>query len=155
MTKTHEDWMDLALTLARAAEPSGNTPVASLIVLDGVEVGRGLNEATTKLDPTLHAETAAIRDACGRLKTMKLEGAVLYSTMEPCPMCAWAICAAGIGEVVLGARAAELNRTDMGSYSMEKLLEMTAQPLKLTTGVRNPDCVSLRREWSKRTGRQV
>ncbi len=155
MSRSHEDWMDLALDLARRAEPTGNTPVASLIVLEGEEIGRGLNEATTRMDPTIHAETAAIQDACRRRKSLMLTGATLYSTMESCPMCCWAIFAVDIEHVVLGARAVDLNRTDMGSYSMEKMAALTNRPLKLTTGVRHMECVGLRKAWTARTGRQA
>jgi tRNA(Arg) A34 adenosine deaminase TadA len=151
----HEHWMDLAIELARAAEPTGNTPVASVIVRDGTELGRGINEVTTKLDPILHAETVAIQDACRRLGTNKLTGATLYSIMESCPMCAWAIHAAGIDHVVLGARHVDLRRTDMGDYSMEKLAVMTKQKLTVTDDVRRLECVALRRDWSQRTGRVV
>src|SRR5579862_8992227 len=104
MAHSDETWMDVALAAARAAVDSGNTPVASIIVRDGVKIGAGSNLATTRQDPILHGEIVAIQDACQRLGIGELTGATLYSTMEPCPMCAWAIVAAGIRRVVLGAR---------------------------------------------------
>jgi tRNA(Arg) A34 adenosine deaminase TadA len=153
MPQSDEVWMDLALTIARRAVASGNTPVASVIVKDGVKVGEGDNRVRTQLDPILHAEVVAIQDSCARLGTADLAGATLYSTMEPCPMCAWATRSAGIRRVVLGARHADLQRTDLGRYSIETFMAMMAQEVELITGVRNPECVQLRRAWTEQTGR--
>jgi tRNA(adenine34) deaminase len=152
---THETWMDLAISLAKAAEPSGNTPVAAVIVRDGVELGRGTNLVTPPQDPLLHAETTAIQDACRRAGTASLAGAVLYSTMEPCPMCAWAIRCAGITEVVLGARFPDLDRRDMGGYAIEKLMAMAENPMTITPGVRRLECIALRKDWMVKTGRVI
>jgi tRNA(adenine34) deaminase len=153
MATTDETWMDIAFAMARAAVDSGNVPVASIITKDDVKIGEGGNLVTTRNDPILHAEIVAIQDACQQLGTADLAGATLYTTMEPCPMCAWAIVAAGIRRVVLGARHADLKRTDLGTYSFEALMAMMAQPVELVTGVRNAECVKLRREWTQRTGR--
>ena len=149
----HDTWMDAALALARAAVSSGNTPVAAVIVKDGVKVGEGGNEATTRRDPILHGEIVAIQDACRRLGRADLGGATLYTTMEPCPMCAWAIVAAGIRRVVLGARHADLQRTDLGRYRFEAVMELTGQTVELITGVRQAEAVALRRDWTRATGR--
>jgi len=153
MAEQHEIWMDAALALARAAVDSGNVPVASVIVKDGAKIGEGGNLATTRRDPILHAEIVAIQDACRRLGSADLSGATLYTTMEPCPMCAWAIVVAGIKRVVLGARHADLNRTDMGTYRFEALMRLGGQSVELVTGVRHADAVTLRRAWSQKTGR--
>jgi len=153
MATLDEDWMDMALAVARAAFDSGNTPVASVIVRDGVKIGAGENLVTTGRDPILHGEVVAIQDACRRVGSADLSGATLYTTMEPCPMCAWAIVAAGIRRVVLGARHADLKRTDLGRYSFEALMDMMDQKVELATGVRNAECASLRRDWSRKTGR--
>jgi tRNA(adenine34) deaminase len=146
-------WMDVALDMARAAVASGNTPVASVIVKDGVKIGEGGNEATTRRDPILHGEIVAIQDACRRLGSADLAGATLYTTMEPCPMCAWAIVVAGIRRVVLGARHEDLKRTDLGRYKFEGLMDLMAQQVELVTGVRHAECVALRRDWTQQTGR--
>lgn len=149
----NDRWMDLCLGLARAAEAEGRNPVAAVIVRDGVELGRGTNEVPTRKDPTLHAEVSAIRDAVARHGTETFPGATLYSTMEPCPMCAWAIRVAGIEHVVLGARLANLGRKDMGTYSIEALMAMASKTTVVTSGVREQECTTLRRDWMQRTGR--
>ena len=153
MADDHEKWMDRALAMARARLETPDTPVASVIVRDGAVIGEGVNASTTKRDPLLHAETVAIQDACRKLGSADLSGATLYTTQEPCAMCAYAIVLAGIKRVVLGGRHVDLKRTDMGIYRFEALMGMVAQNVELVTGVRNTECIALRREWMKKTGR--
>ncbi len=66
-------------------------PFGALVVRNGKVVGRGWNQVTSSNDPTAHAEMVAIRDACKRLKTFKLDDCELYTSCEPCPMCLSAI----------------------------------------------------------------
>lgn len=146
--KTHDErFMDVALAHSEAALARGDCPVAAIIVIDDAVVGVGSNRVATGGDPTAHAEVEAIRDACAKLRTSRLAGATLYSAMEPCPMCCWAIREAGIGRVVLGARHAGMRRIDYGHYSVEKLLALTGATLELVTGVRVRECEALRRRW--------
>ena len=62
-------------------------PFGAIIVKDGEVIGVGFNKVTTDNDPTAHAEVVAIRDACKKLDTFSLTGAVIYTSCEPCPMC--------------------------------------------------------------------
>ncbi len=66
-------------------------PFGAIIVRRGKIVGRGWNRVTSTNDPTAHAEIMAIRDACHRLKTFRLDDCELYASCEPCPMCLAAI----------------------------------------------------------------
>jgi len=66
-------------------------PFAALVVKDGAIIGQGCNRVTGKHDPTAHAEMEAIRAACHRLGSHQLDGCVIYSSCEPCPMCLGAI----------------------------------------------------------------
>ena len=81
--------------------------------------------------------------------TIDLNGATLYSTLEPCPMCLWLILEAKIGRVVLGARHAALKRTDTGDYSVETFLALTKRKLDVVTGVLEQQCVDLRLQWMR------
>ena len=144
---SHEQYMDIVLERCEQALVRGDCPVASIIVRDDRIVGAGQNRAATGGDPTAHAEVEAIRDACRKLGGNDLAGATLYSAMEPCPMCCWAIKEAKIARVVLGARHADMRRVDYGAYSIEKLLAMTRASLELVTGVRVPECEAVRRRW--------
>ena len=91
----------IALSL-RAVRRSTGGPFGAVVVKDGEIVGRGWNAATSRNDPTLHAEVMAIRAACRRLGTFKLDGCELYASCEPCPMCLGAIHWARIGRVFYG-----------------------------------------------------
>jgi tRNA(adenine34) deaminase len=99
-----EEFMGLALDLARQAGAAGEVPVGALVVLDGEVVGRGWNQPIGRHDPTSHAEIMALRDAAQRLGNYRLPGCTLYVTLEPCAMCAGAIMHARISRVVYGAR---------------------------------------------------
>lgn len=143
----HEQYMDIVLERCERALARGDLPVASIIVRDGRIIGEGQNRVATGSDPTAHAEVEAIRDACRKHGTNDLATATLYSAMEPCPMCCWAIKEAKIARVVLGARHAGMRRIDYGAYSIEKLLAMTNASLELVTGVRVAECEAMRRRW--------
>jgi tRNA(Arg) A34 adenosine deaminase TadA len=85
-------FMREALHLAEESAASGNGgPFAAVVVRDGEIVGRGANGVTGRNDPTAHAEVEAIRDACRRLDTFRLDGCEIYCSSEPCPMCLGAI----------------------------------------------------------------
>ena len=101
---THEYFMSEALSLARQAIADGDVPVGCVIVKDGQIIGRGRNRREADGDATAHAEVEAIREACARLRTWRLQGCTLYVTLEPCPMCAGAIINARVEEVRYGAR---------------------------------------------------
>ncbi len=88
--------------IALAAEKSGQGqggPFGAVVVLDGRIVGEGWNQVTSSNDPTAHAEVVAIRDACRNLGNFSLEGAEIYTSCEPCPMCLSAIYWARIGHI--------------------------------------------------------
>jgi tRNA(adenine34) deaminase len=100
----HNLYMRQALSLAEQAQAAGEVPVGAVIVLNGEVVGRGSNSPIAASDPTAHAEMLAIREACAHISNYRLEGATLYSTLEPCVMCAGALVAARVATLVFGAR---------------------------------------------------
>lgn len=77
-------------------------PFGTVIVKDGLVVGRGHNVVLKANDPTAHGEISAIRDACANLNTYDLDGCILYTTGEPCPMCLFACKWANIKKVYYG-----------------------------------------------------
>ena len=99
-----EFFMREALALAREAERTGEVPVGAVIVQGGKIVGRGFNSPIARNDPTAHAEIRALRQASRAANNYRLEGAVLYVTLEPCVMCAGAAVAARIARLVFGSR---------------------------------------------------
>ncbi len=100
---TDEDYIRLALDLAREAAAVGEVPVGALVVKDGEIVGRGFNAPISGFDPTAHAEIQAMRDAAQKLGNYRLVGCTLYVTLEPCAMCSGAIQHARIARLVYGA----------------------------------------------------
>ena len=102
-----EEYMSLALELAREAAAKGEVPVGCVIAgPDGAVIGRGRNRREESGDATAHAELEAIRQACAALGDWRLSGCTLFVTLEPCPMCTGAIINARIPTVVFGAREA-------------------------------------------------
>ena len=130
---------------ARIGLNEGNSPVGSIVILDVEIVGRGRNVVNSQHDVTAHAEVVAIREACEELKKSDLSRGVLYITMEPCPMCCWAILFSGIEVLVLGARLADLQR-HYGEYSVETLMKLTGESVKLVTGVLSAECADTWRQ---------
>jgi tRNA(adenine34) deaminase len=100
----HEYWMQRALDLAREAELAGEVPAGCVVVVGGEIVGKGRNSPIDSLDPTAHAEMLAIRQAAFAIGNYRLTDATLYSTLEPCAMCAGALVVARIRTLVFGAR---------------------------------------------------
>ena len=96
--------MRCALDLAVEAEQAGEVPAGCVIVVGGEIVGQGRNSPIDSLDPTAHAEMLAIRQAAFAVANYRLTDATLYSTLEPCPMCAGALVVARIKTLVFGAR---------------------------------------------------
>jgi len=93
-----------ALALAREAAEAGEVPVGCVVVAEGEIAGQARNSPLTLLDPTAHAEMLALRQAAIAVANYRLTEATLYSTLEPCPMCAGALVAARVRTLVFGAR---------------------------------------------------
>ena len=87
----HEQWMKQALREAERAYEQDEVPVGAVVVHKGKVIGRGYNQIERLQDPTAHAEMIAITAATNNLQSRRLEGCILYVTLEPCPMCAGAI----------------------------------------------------------------
>jgi tRNA(adenine34) deaminase len=101
---TDEEMMRRCLDLARVALEKGDSPVGSLIVKNSRVVARGIEAVKARSDPTAHAEIEALRSASERLRTLDLSGCVLYTNVEPCWMCSYAIRQTRVARVVFGFR---------------------------------------------------
>lgn len=97
-----EQFMKEALAFARIAFSEQEVPVGAVVVREGRMLGRGRNRREALSDPTHHAEIEAIREAASAAQSWRLEGAILYTTCEPCPMCAGAAVNARISRIVYG-----------------------------------------------------
>ncbi|MBE5736825.1 MAG: nucleoside deaminase [Clostridiales bacterium] len=98
-----EKFMKMAIKQAMKAVLKDEVPIGAVIVKDGVVLSRAYNLVEKRQDPTAHAEILAITKACKKVGSWRLDGAEMYVTMEPCPMCAGAIVNARISKVYFGA----------------------------------------------------
>jgi tRNA(adenine34) deaminase len=96
-------FMRLALREAARAPEHGDVPIGAVVVRGGEVIATARNERELRADPTAHAEVLALREAARVLGSWRLLDAVVYVTLEPCPMCAGALVLARVARVVFGA----------------------------------------------------
>lgn len=144
-----EDYMDLALELARKAYDAGEIPVGCVITdASGEVIGRGYNTREETHDATQHAEMEAIREACRSVGDWRLSGCTLYVTLEPCPMCAGGIINSRIPTVVYGAK--DENTGSCGSV-INLFEERYGHKPALYGGVRAEQSAELLKEFFRKT----
>jgi tRNA(adenine34) deaminase len=101
---TDAEWMAVALSEADRALEHADVPIGCVIVgADGVELARDHNRREERGDPTAHAEVLALQTAATKIGHWRLEGASVYATLEPCPMCAGALVNARVARLVFAA----------------------------------------------------
>ena len=144
-----EDYMDLALELARKAYDAGEIPVGCVITdASGKVIGRGYNTREETHDATQHAEMEAIREACRSVGDWRLSGCTLYVTLEPCPMCAGGIINSRIPTVVYGAK--DENTGSCGSV-INLFEERYGHKPALYGGVRAEQSAELLKDFFRKT----
>jgi len=103
-TQAHERWMREALRAARLAQARDEVPIGAVVVIGEEMVAVSGNRTRTDCDPTAHAEIVALREAAKKIGNYRLSEAIVYSTIEPCAMCAGALIQARVGLLVYGAQ---------------------------------------------------
>ena len=92
ITEKDREFINRAIQLSeKGMDSNKGGPFGAIVVKDNVVIAAGVNQVTSKNDPTAHAEVVAIRKACEKLNTFQLEDCVVYTSCEPCPMCLGAI----------------------------------------------------------------
>ena len=140
-----ERFMRMALREAEKAAAAAEVPVGAVLVKDGRLLGKAHNQRETLKDPTAHAEILAITQAAAALEGWRLEGAVLYVTLEPCLMCAGAIVNARIPRVVFGA--ADPKAGACGSLYQVGLDARLNHRFEITAGVLEQECAALLKDF--------
>ena len=142
-----EEYMALALELAREAASQGEVPVGCVIADAGGQViGRGRNRRIERSDATAHAEMEAIRQACAALGDWRLTDCTMYVTLEPCPMCAGAIINSRIPVLVYSAK--EPLSGSCGSI-IDLFWENYGHRPEIYAGVLEADCAAVLRDFFK------
>jgi tRNA(adenine34) deaminase len=146
-TAADERYMGLALTLASDAAAAGDVPVGAVVVQGDTIVGVGTNRREQDADPTAHAEIVALREACRVANRWRVDGATLYVTLEPCPMCAGAIVNSRVRRLVYGA-------SDPKAGAVRSLYRICDDPrlnhrLSITGGVREEECAAVLQSFFK------
>lgn len=141
----HEKFMREALKEARKAYAKDEAPIGAVIVKDGVIVARGHNEREIKQDATLHAEITAIRKACKKLGSWRLNDCDMYVTLEPCAMCAGALVQSRLRKVYFGAPDPKAG----AAGSVVNLLEVGKfnHKVEAINGVLEEECSSILKEF--------
>jgi len=140
-----ERFMKIALKEAEKAAEEDEVPVGAVIVIAGKVIACSHNKKEQTNDPTAHAEILAIRKASEKIGNWRLEGATLYVTKEPCPMCAGALVNARINRVVYGCKDKKAGAVDsLFNIPKDKRLNHT---LKVTSGVFEEESKALLRKF--------
>jgi tRNA(adenine34) deaminase len=139
--ETDLDFMQAAIAQARAAEADGEVPIGAVIVREGAVIATGNNRVLRDHDPSAHAEVIALRAAGKLLGNYRLEGCDLYTTLEPCSMCAGAILHARIRRLIYAA-------PDPKAGACGSVLSVMNHPqlnhkLELVSGVLADECAAL------------
>jgi tRNA(Arg) A34 adenosine deaminase TadA len=149
---TLEDLMRLAIEKARAAIADGQTPVGCAISIDDQVVAVAHNRVLATTDITAHAEIVALRQACTRVGNIHLEGALVASTCEPCPMCMAALHWARVGTVGFGATIGDAKAAGFNDMPIPaaEMVRLGRSPVRLVPDVLAAECAGLFDEWKKR-----
>lgn len=154
----HEEFMARAIANSRKAGveyKTGGAFGAVIVDAQGNILADGLNHVVAQNDPTWHAEMHAIRQACALLKSPKLNGCLLYTSSEPCPMCLATSYWAGLDGIVFGATVADSKQ--YGNFDDEFIYAEFLKPLEQRAiseqSLMRPEAVEVWKEYADRTDR--
>ncbi|WP_088183523.1 nucleoside deaminase [Sphingobium sp. Z007] len=140
-------WMREAIKLAKSKGTSPqDTPIAAIIVLNGRELARAVNQTEELLDATAHAEMMAFRRAGKAHGDMDIRDATLYSTLQPCGMCTMASIWAKIGRIVYGAGRDDVHRMyfeDRHLDTVDFIQDAWREDLVIDGGCLRDECAAL------------
>ena len=130
-------FMGEALKKAEEAEREGEVPIGAVAVKDGEIIARGHNQRRGLSDITAHAEIMALRELSPGLGSMDLSGITIYSTLEPCAMCAGAMLHYRVARIVYGARDLKLGAIDSRFHVLK------GSKIEVREGVLRDECAAI------------
>jgi len=138
-------WMRQALDAARDAKLRDEVPIGTCIVSGERLLAVAGNRTRTDCDPTAHAEIVALREAARLATNYRLSDAVVYSTIEPCAMCAGALIQARVRRLVYGAKDERAGAVESRFRICDT--DFLNHRIEITTGVLEPECRALMQEF--------
>ena len=151
MTYDSGELMHLAVEKARQGIAAGQTPFGCAIAREGQLLAVAHNTVWQTTDITAHAEVNALRDACREAGNIHLEGCIVATTCEPCPMCMAALHWARVATVYYGATIADATAAGFNELAIpaQEVLRRGQSGVKLLLSDREAECKSLFSEWKK------
>ena len=143
----HEFFMKECLKLAGEASAAGEVPVGAIVVREDEIIAKARNAQIGECDPTAHAEVLALRAASLATENYRLPGCTLYSTVEPCFMCAGALLHARVELVVYGAAEPRAGAASGRVNYFEELIHL--HKLEVIGGVLEDECRELMQNFFK------
>lgn len=149
--------MQLAIDKCREGLAKGQSPFGCAIARDGEVLSASHNTVVLTTDITAHAEVNAIREACRHTGNIFLEGAVVATTCEPCPMCMAALHWARVDTVYFGATIGDADVAGFNELQLPaaELLRIGGSKLKLIPGLLPEECKKLFAEWKANPNKKV
>lgn len=156
MFKPSKEKMNVAIGIAKKGITKHQSPFgAAIFDAKGRLIAKAHNTVFADKDITAHAEINAIRKACNKLRKIKLDNCIIYSTTEPCPMCFSAIHWAGISKIVYGTTindAANLGFSEL-KISNRKLKSLAKLKIKIYGPFMRKECLALFKEYARKIGK--
>jgi guanine deaminase len=144
-------YLGRAVELSFRSMERGGGPFGAVVVLDGRVIGEGMNSVVPNGDPTAHAEIAAIRSACLAQGSHSLQGATIYTSCEPCPMCLGAIWWARISKIVFANNREDAARIGFDDAAVYREVCTPVEDRTIPTEVRaTPEAKEVFDIWMRR-----
>ncbi len=152
-----DDLMQLAIGKCREGLAEGQSPFGCAIYHQGEIIAVAHNTVVSTTDITAHAEVNALRQGCLHAESILLEGAIVATTCEPCPMCMAALHWARVEKVYYGASIADADAAGFNELQLPaaELLRLGGSELQLEGGLLADDCRQLFAEWNSDPRRTV
>ena len=144
--------MQQAIDLSIQNVANGGGPFGAVIVRDDKIVATGVNRVTANNDPTAHAEVSAIRAACQKEGSFKLEGCTIYTSCEPCPMCLSAIYWAGLSRICYANTKQDAEDINFGDKFIYEEIERPVSKRTIPTeAFMREEALQAFRAWEEKT----